>query len=136
MKQRDSLERVENGIRIALARFGPIGRAGTPSEPVRKVNAVLSPDVTPIEVPREFHRRIAAIIEAVQTGIWLKGVHELLGYTTDFALGQERGVQTLVLKTRHRSAYARLDWDTVMGDSSVARQRVTDAVESAIRELA
>ena len=27
------------------------------------------------------------------------GVHDLLGYAKDYALGQQRGLQTLVLKT-------------------------------------
>ena len=52
-----------------------------------------------VEVPREFHRRMAAIIDNVQTGIWQHGLHELLGYATDYDFGQKRGLQTLVLKT-------------------------------------
>jgi hypothetical protein len=79
---------------------------------------------------------MAEIISAVQAGVWSKGVHELLGYATDYGLGQSRGVQTLVLKTRGRSAYLRLQWDTVMGDSVEERQRVADVVSSAISELA
>ena len=63
-------------------------------------------------------------------------MHELLGYATDFGLGQQRGVQTLVLKTRGRSAYVRLSWDTVMSDVEDDRRRVAEQVESAIRELA
>ena len=55
-------------------------------------------DPLSVEVPREFHRRMAAIIEAVQTGIWQRGVHDLLGYATDYAFGDKRGLQTLVLK--------------------------------------
>jgi hypothetical protein len=88
-----------------------------------------------IDVPREFHRRMAAIIEAVQTGIWEAGVHDLLGYATDYAFGQQRGLQTLVLKSKHRSAYVRLHWDTVMGDTDADRQRVDSAIKSAINEL-
>ena len=88
-----------------------------------------------IDVPREFHRRMAAIIDAVQTAVWEAGVHDLLGYATDYAFGQQRGVQTLVLKTRHRSAYVRLHWDTVMGDAVADRQLVDTAVKSAINEL-
>jgi hypothetical protein len=88
-----------------------------------------------VDVPREFQRRMAAIIEAVQTGIWERGVHDLLGYATDYAFGQQRGLQTLVLKSRNRSAYVRLGWDTVIGDSDEDRQRVDAAVKSAIAEL-
>ena len=68
-----------------------------------------------VEMPREFHRRMAAVIDAVQAGMWQAGVHDLLGYATDYAFGQQRGVQTLVLKSKHRSAYVRLHWDTVHG---------------------
>jgi hypothetical protein len=86
-------------------------------------------------MPREFHRRMAAIIDAVQAGIWEAGVHDLLGYATDYAFGQQRGQQTLVLKSRNRSAYVRLQWDTVMGDTDADRQRVNEAIKSAINEL-
>jgi hypothetical protein len=78
---------------------------------------------------------MAAIIDAVQSGIWEAGVHDLLGYATDYAFGQQRGLQTLVLKSRNRSAYVRLLWDTVMGDTDADRQLVDAAVKSAIREL-
>lgn len=88
-----------------------------------------------VEVPREFHRRMAAIIDAVQTGIWQAGVHDLLGYATDYAFGQQRGLQTLVLKSKHRSAYVRLDWDTVTGDTDDDRQLVDAAIKNAINEL-
>jgi hypothetical protein len=88
-----------------------------------------------VEVPREFHRRMAAIIDAVQVGIWEAGVHDLLGYATDYAFGQERGQQTLVLKSRNRSAYVRLRWDTVTGDGPDARRLVEAAIKSAINEL-
>jgi hypothetical protein len=88
-----------------------------------------------VAVPREFHRRMAAIIDAVQTGIWDAGVHDLIGYATDFAFGEQRGLQTLVLKSRHRSAYVRLQWDTVMGDSDADHNRVAAAIASAINEL-
>lgn len=89
-----------------------------------------------VEMAQDFHRRMAAIIEAVQAGIWQTGVHVLLGYATDYAFGQERGLQTLVLKTRNRSTYVRLQWDTVLGDATADRQCVDDAVRSAIKELA
>ena len=92
-------------------------------------------DPLTVDVPREFHRRMAAIIDAVQTAIWQAGVHELLGYATDYAFGQQRGLQTLVLKTRLRSAYVRLHWDTVMGDGDAERQLVDKAIQSAINEL-
>lgn len=88
-----------------------------------------------IEVPREFHRRMAAIIDAVQTGLWQAGVHDLLGYSTDFAFGQNRGLQTLVLKSKHRSAYVRLPWDTVMSDQAHERKAVEEAIASAINQL-
>jgi hypothetical protein len=88
-----------------------------------------------VDVPREFHRRMAAIIETVQTGMWQAGVHDLLGYATDYAFGQQRGVQTLVLKSKHRSAYVRLHWDTIMGDTDADRQLVEVAIRSAINEL-
>ena len=88
-----------------------------------------------LDVPREFHRRMAAIIDAVQAGIWEAGVHDLLGYATDYAFGQHRGLQTLVLKSRNRSAYVRLNWDTVMGDADTDRHLVDLAIKSAIAEL-
>lgn len=78
---------------------------------------------------------MAAIIEAVQAGIWKAGLHDLLGYATDYAFGQERGQQTLVLKTRNRSAYVRLQWNTILGDIPADRQFVDDAIRSAINEL-
>jgi len=92
-------------------------------------------DPLTIDVPREFHRRMAAIIEAVQTGVWAAGVHDLLGYATDYAFGDKRGLQTLVLKTRHRSAYVRLQWETIVSDTAADLQWVDDAVSNAIREL-
>ena len=96
---------------------------------------MIDKDPLTVDVPREFHRRMAAIIDAVQTGIWDAGVHDLLGYATDYAFGQRRGLQTLVLKSKHRSAYVRLHWDTVMGDSDADRQLVDQAIMSAISEL-
>ena len=97
--------------------------------------AVMDKNPLTIDVPREFHRRMAAIIEKVQTGIWQEGVHDLLGYATDYAFGQKRGLQTLVLKSKHRSAYVRLYWNTVMGDAVADRQLVDDAIRNAIIEL-
>ena len=47
---------------------------------------MIDKDPLTVDVPREFHRRMAAIIDAVQTGIWEAGVHDLLGYATDYAL--------------------------------------------------
>ena len=96
---------------------------------------MIDKDPLTVDVPREFHRRMAAIIDAVQTGIWEAGVHDLLGYATDYAFGQQRGLQTLVLKTKFRSAYVRLHWDTVMGDTEVDRQSVDLQIKSAINEL-
>jgi hypothetical protein len=92
-------------------------------------------DPLTLDVPREFHRRMAAIIDAVQTRIWEAGVHDLLGYATDYAFGQQRGVQTLVLKSKLRSAYVRLHWDTVMGDADADKQLVETAIRNAINEL-
>ena len=88
-----------------------------------------------VDVPREFHRRMAAIIEAVQSGIWQAGIHDLLGYATDYGLGSSRGLQTLVLKSRLRSAYVRLHWETIMGDAVADLKQVDAAVKNAIQEL-
>jgi hypothetical protein len=97
--------------------------------------AVMEKDPLTVDVPREFHRRMAAIIDAVQSGIWQEGVHDLLGYSTDYAFGQRRGVQTLVLKSKHRSAYVRLHWDTVMRDTDADRELVDAAIRNAINQL-
>ncbi|MCC7327877.1 MAG: hypothetical protein IT521_13865 [Burkholderiales bacterium] len=98
-------------------------------------SSVIDKDPLAVDVPREFHRRMAAIIDTVQTGMWEAGVHDLLGYATDFAFGQQRGVQTLVLKSKHRSTYVRLHWDALMGDADADRQRVDMAISNAINEL-
>ena len=98
-------------------------------------STTIDKDPVTIDVPREFHRRMAAIIDAVQSGVWAAGVHDLLGYATDYAFGQQRGLQTLVLKTSNRSAYVRLKWDTVIGNAEADRQAVDAAIKSAIREL-
>jgi len=92
-------------------------------------------DPLTVDVPREFHRRMAAIIEAVQTGMWQRGVHDLLGYATDYAFGDKRGLQTLVLKSKHRSAYVRLQWETIMSEAVADRQLVENAIQNAIHEL-
>ena len=92
-------------------------------------------DPMEVAVPREFHRRMAAIIEAVQSGIWEAGVHDLLGYATDYAFGDTRGQQTLVLKSRHRSAYVRVHWETIMGDAPADVKQIEAAVSNAIHEL-
>jgi hypothetical protein len=99
------------------------------------IPTVTDKDPHTVDVPREFHRRMATIIDAVQTGIWQEGVHDLLGYATDYAFGQQRGLQTLVLKSRHRSAYVRLHWDTLMSDTVADRQLVDVIIQNAIREL-
>jgi hypothetical protein len=88
-----------------------------------------------IEKAHEFHRRMAAIVTAVQAGIWQSGRHELLGYDSDYGFGQQRGLQTLVLKTGHRSAYVRLDWNTILGDTPDDRQLVDEAIRRAIYAL-
>jgi len=92
-------------------------------------------DPDTVDVPREFHRRMAAIIDAVQTGMWQASVRDLLGYATDYAFGDKRGLQTLVLKTSRRSAYVRLQWETIMGDSPADTQAVQSAIDNAIQEL-
>lgn len=88
-----------------------------------------------IEATEEFHRRMSSAIESVQAGIWQAGVHELLGYATDFGFGRDRGVQTLVLKTSRKSAYVRLQWHVVLGNGADDKQMVQDAIRSAITEL-
>jgi hypothetical protein len=102
---------------------------------MNKTSPALERDPLTVDVPREFHRRMAAIIEAVQTGIWEAGVRDLLGYATDYAFGDKRGLETLVLKSRHRSAYVRLQWETIMRDTDGDRRLVDHAVKNAIREL-
>ena len=88
-----------------------------------------------VDLARGFHGRMAAIIDAVQAGIWEAGVHDLLGYATDYAFGEQRGTQTLVLKSKHRSAYVRLSWNAVMDDTDAARHLVGEAIRTAINEL-
>jgi hypothetical protein len=92
-------------------------------------------DAMTLDAVREFHRRMAAMIEAVQTAIWELGFHDLLGYATDFGFGQQRGVQTLVLKTKQKSSYLRLHWDTVMGDGIAEEQAVEMMIKNAVTEL-
>lgn len=118
---------------MPIARFLPMNDIMDRRSSVRA--AAIDRDPPTVEVPLEFHRRMAAIIDAVQTGVWNEGVHDLLGYATDYDFGQQRGFQTLVLKSRRRSAYVRLDWDTVMGDAAPDRQIVDEAIKSAINEL-
>jgi hypothetical protein len=62
-------------------------------------------------------------------------VHDLLGYATYYAFGDRRGLQTLVLKSKHNSAYVRLQWETVMGGTDADRQPLQQAIKSAINEL-
>src|SRR5439155_20552322 len=92
-------------------------------------------DPRTVEVLRDFHRRMAAVIDTVQAKLWDAGVHDLLGYATDYAFGDKRGLQTLVLKTGRRSAYVRLQWETVMSDAAADRQAVQTAIDNAVREL-
>lgn len=89
-----------------------------------------------LEKTQEFHRRIAAIVADVQAGIWGKGTHDLVGYATDFGLGQRHGIQTLVLKTARKSAYVRLHWDLILGDSTADSDQRRIATQNAITELA
>jgi len=102
---------------------------------VNTASAPVESDPSTVDVPLEFHRRMAAIIEAVQTGMWQAGVHDLLGYGTDYAFGDKRGLQTLALKNRRRSAYVRLQWETIMRDTPADRRLVDTAIKDAIREL-
>jgi hypothetical protein len=95
----------------------------------------MTTDPITVEMTQIFHRRIAAIIEAVQAGIWNTGMHDLLGYSTDFGFGEKRGTQTLILKTSRRSAYVRLPWDTLLSEGSADRDRIDDAIRRAITEL-
>lgn len=88
-----------------------------------------------LEAAQEFHRRMAAIIDAVQAGIREVGLHNLLGYATDFAFGQERGLPTLILKSRNRSAYVPLRWDVILGNTPADRLIVDGAIRGAIHEL-
>lgn len=88
-----------------------------------------------VEMAQAFHKRIAAIVDQVQAGIWQAGQHELLGFDTDFGFGQSRGVQTLVLKTSHRSTYLRLHWDTILGESDDDREQFDNAIRTAIAAL-
>lgn len=88
-----------------------------------------------VETAQEFHRRMAAITDAVQAGVWQAGLHDLLGCTTDYGFRQKRGVQTLVLKTGHRSTYVRLHWDEILSDAPDDRARRDEAIRSAINEL-
>lgn len=88
-----------------------------------------------LDIAQEFHRRMTAIIDTVQAQVWAAGKHTLLGYASDYAFGQERGRQTLVLKTGNRSAYVRLQWDTILGNAAEDRQTVEEAIRSAVNEL-
>jgi hypothetical protein len=101
----------------------------------RESPAGMADDAVTLDVAREFHRRMAAIIDQVQAAIWQEGSPHLLGYATDYAFGQQRGVQTLVLKTNHRSTYVRLHWHTVLGNGVTEVQAVEEAVAHAIGEL-
>lgn len=115
---------------VQLALSGQESPASAPSS----LRGVALPART--DPPLEFHRRMFAIITAVQAGVWEKGVEQLVGYATDYGLGQARGVQTLVLKTRGRSAYVRLEWNVIMSDDEASRQQVASSVRAAIGELA
>ena len=82
-----------------------------------------------LDIVRAFHRRMAAMIDAVRQGIRQEGAMTFSDTPTDYAFGQQRGVPTLVLKSKDRPSYVRLHWDTVMGDGAVDLQ----AVETTIR---
>ena len=88
-----------------------------------------------VDVPREFQRRRVAIIDDLNVAIKYPGLQDISGYVTDHSIRQQRGLQTLVLKSRNRSAYVRLNFDTVVSDADADRQRVDAAVKSAIAEL-
>lgn len=135
-RERSFAERVGSGMRMLGTQLQQTVLQDAAAGTLRATAA--PPVVAPAngEIPLEFHRRMAAIIMAVQAGIWAKGVQQLLGYATDFGLGQERGAQTLVLKTRGRSAYVRLPWNTIMSDADEERLHVEVAIRAAISELA
>ena len=61
-------------------------------------------------------------------------MHHLRGYSTDFVFSGKPGLQALVLKKRHGSAYLRLR-EVVMGVTDADRALVQSAIESAINEL-
>jgi hypothetical protein len=44
-------------------------------------------------------------------------------------------MQTLILKSRNRSAYVRLQWDVILGNAPADRELVDSAIGSAIHEL-
>lgn len=132
---RDPLAPLHPILRAARERLDRFAQrdAVTSSSPTQAAPA--AEDSINVEAVRQFQRRMSEIVDTVQAGVWARGVHELIGHATDFAVGQERGVQTLVLKTRRRSAYVRLDWDTVVGDSATSRQQVDEAISKAIDQL-
>lgn len=111
------------------------GSAQTDLRDRRTITAIVDTKPFTLEMAQDFHQRVAAIVAAVQAGIWRPGRMDLVGYSTDFAFGQGRGVQTLILKTSTRSAYARLSWDTIRSDTPADRQLVADCINSAINEL-
>jgi hypothetical protein len=63
-------------------------------------------------------------------------VHDLLGYATYYAFGDTRGLQTLVLKSKHNSAYVRLQWETVMGGTDADRQPLQQGISMPTHEPA
>ena len=132
--QRAPLQQLGFGLRTARERLERLAGRDVPMEP--SAGGPVGTPAASLETAREFQRRVAAIIDTVQLRIWERGVHELLGYATDFAVGQHRGAQTLVLKTARRSTYLRLDWDTLTGDAEGVGQRVEEAVRVAVDQLA
>ena len=134
-RERSIPERVGSGMRVLAGQLqSALLQNPPPASASAAVPRIVAPSVKQ-DVPLEFHRRMFAIITTVQESVWERGVQQLLGYATDYGLGQARGVQTLVLKTRGRSAYVRLQWDTIMSDAEESRRHVADAVQAAIGEL-
>ena len=78
---------------------------------------------------------MAAIIDAVQNGIWQAGVHDLLGYRHGLRLWTATRPADSCAEEQYRSADVRLHWDTVMGDTVADRELVYQSIRNAIGQL-
>ena len=67
---------------------------------------MIDQDPLSVHVSREFHRRMAVIIDAVQTGIWEAGLHDLLSGVVDARRQHQRGdpIEQLQAREAHRAA--------------------------------